>query len=356
MKNFVCLFVAFFSLLSCSHYHLEKRVFSIPELDQEIVKEGKDQKKIILASINDFNGQVYGVESLGIQIGGLDLLQGYVSILKESFNDQLVLLKTGHDFLPASSASRQQSIIQRLLTLNFDIYGVSSKEFIPVQALKSSTHLTFINSNIYTIANSELYDQPPFVSHKILERNGVRLGFISIAPPNHGEPLTGYYFEEAVAAVLRARTHLRRNQAEVIVLISHFPSGCHRPDLAKPLECLATGHLDKLIERLPPQSLDVVFTTGQHHAYGRWKDLMVVTSPGNGLYLNTLVLAYDTRNKKLDLAQSTLFPPTLLCQSFFQMTDDCFIGDERRLNELHKDKLKTVPARFFDKAIPTINK
>lgn len=356
MKNFVCLFGAFFSLLSCSHYELEKRVFSIPDLDQEVLKESPDQKKIILASINDFNGQVSGVESLGIQIGGLNLLQDYVSILKESFSEQLVLLKTGHDFLPASPQSRQQDILQRLLTLEFDIYGVSSKEFTQVQSLKSSTHLTFINSNIYTIANSELYDQPPFVAHKILERNGVRLGFISIAPPNHDEPLTGYYFEEAVAAVLRARTHLRRNQAELIVLISHFPSGCHRPDLAKPLDCLATGHLDKLIGRLPPESLDIVFTTGQHHAYGKWKDLLVVTSPGNGLYLNTLVLAYNTKEKKLDLNQSTLFPPTLLCQSFFQMTDDCFIGDERRLDELHKDKLKTVPARFFDKTIPAIGK
>lgn len=338
-------FIALTKLSSCSHYTLERQRYSLPERSShQLLDELPNEKKVLLSSFNNLNGQVEGVESLGIQIGGLELLTRYLEALGSLFPERWISLGTG-DLMPLQPAGPR--FIEQLSALPVNLLGVSAQDF-PTW-LGVDTQIPLVNSNIFDIQESKLYDRPPFVGHYLIEKNQVKLGFISVAAPPP-KTLVGYYFEDMTAAILRARSYLQKAGAEVMVLLLHEDTGCTRVE--EQLNCSSEGTLERILRRLPQDSLQVVFATSEYHSYGRWRDLFVVTSPGNGLYLSTLVLAYDKAKKKVNLERSHLPAPTLLCSAFFQLSEDCFIGDSRRLSELHEDKLRTIPARFFGQEIP----
>jgi hypothetical protein len=345
--------VALLQLSSCAHYVLQKRTFSNPSLSPpELMKEDGPVKKVFIASVNNFNGQTEGIESLGIQIGGLELTRDYLEIVRKKFGERSLVLSTGNFLFPNHEESA--SVFQSYIALNFDAYGLSHRELAHVlnlpRPVRGQSSPVFINSNIFDLRTSELLGQGPLTNHQIFRRNGINIGLISVAPAPE-QSLAGYFFEDPTPAILRARTHLIRNQAQVLILMLHHPSGCFTDPVSRQFSCESKGMLNSIIERLPAGSIDIVLTTGEHHASGLWKDVFVSSSPGNGLYLKGLVLAFDTQQNAIDHSQTTLLQPTLLCQSFFQLTEDCYIGDSRRLSRLQEDKLRTIPARFLDESL-----
>lgn len=340
-------------LTSCAHYALERHSFSYPDLDQQLMREDDKIAKVFLASINDFNGQHEGVESLGIQIGGFDLTQEYLNIVREKFEGRSLLVGMGN-FIPLSETPElKETLFHRFLGLDFDLYGVSSRELTLARELtqnKISPTPTFVNSNVFDLTTSEVISDGPLVSHYLIRRNNINFGFISIAPPANSV-ISGTYFEDPAPAVLRTRTHLIRNQADVIVLLLHHPSGCYTHPSTRNFTCDESGVVDNLIDRLPPNSIDIILTAGEHHSYGEWKNTFILSSPGNGLYLKGMVIAYDREKRTIDRTRSYLMRPTLLCGAFFQLSEDCYIGDSRRLSLLHDDKLRTIQARFLGSPI-----
>lgn len=313
------------------------------------------ERPLVIASINDLNGQLDGIENMGIQIGGVDLIQSYLDILRSRYSDQVLTLSAGNLFAIPEDTHTAAMIARELSQLKFDGVGMSKSDF-EIYRQNKNINLPLINSNIFEIQTSNLFQLSSSAPTRLIQRGDLSVGLVSVTAAKSDLVYPGFYFEDLTASYLRALTFMRRNNANLIILILNADSGCSRISLQDELQCGQDGVLSRLLDRLPPNSVDVILTTGEFYGYGIYRNTLVLNSPGNGLYLNTLFLVYDTNEKKINLQKTVLQQPTLLCESFFQLTKDCYLGDSRRLNEIHKDKQRTQQARFLGEPVRPTNK
>jgi hypothetical protein len=340
---------------ACSSYNVKVTQYSLPEYIDFSNNLEPHERALIIASVNDINGQLEGIENMGIQIGGISLVKSYLDILRTLYPDRVVTLSAGNLFSIPQDLNSSIAITSEIKDLSLDGVGMSTADF-EIYRQSKPIDLPLINSNIFEIRTSDLYQLGTMAPHRLIQRGDLTLGVISIAAPKEDLIYSGYYFEDLAASYLRARTFLRRNNVNITALILNADSGCSKKSLIDELECLESGQLARLVDRLPPGSIDLILTTGEFYGYGKYKDILVLNSPGNGLYLNTLFLTYDTKTQKINHQKTILQQPTLLCSSFFQLTADCYIGDSRRLNEIHKDKQKTKQAIFLGQPVEITNR
>jgi hypothetical protein len=353
LRVFIPLFLVFglgLYISACSSYSVKSTQYSMPgfiSLNQDLEAH---ERSLIIAGLNDINGQIDGIENMGIQIGGIPLIKSYLDILRRLYPNQVLTLSAGNLFAIPQDLSSANSFSTVLREINFDGVGMSHSDF-EIYRQHNQVNLPLINSNIFEIRSSNLFQLNSTAPHRLIQRGGLNIGVVSVASPRKDAVYSGFYFEDLAASYLRARTFMRRNQADIIILILNADSGCAKRSLADELDCHAEGQLAQFVDRLPPNAVDVILTTGEFYGYGVYNDILVLNSPGNGLYLNTLFLTYDTKDKRIIFDKTILHQPTLLCESFFQLTKDCYLGDSRRLNEIHKDKQKTQQALFLGEPV-----
>lgn len=353
MQNSLLFALLFILLNSCSSTDIKPHRFTSTNKHPEPEELMEQERLLVITSLNDINGQLSGVESQGITIGGYSLIENYLSILKNYYQEKMITISTGHLVPHAASEQLSKSIIDRLTLLPIDFYGVSYREIEGLSHLKKSSSYQFLNSNIFQIQTGKLVSDPPLLASSTKRVNGINLGLISVAIPNDKKLLSGLYFQDIVTAVLKMRNDLVKKNADVIILISHENTFCEtlNPDeqLKAKLECSSSEGLSKLLKRLPPQTIDVIIATGENFSYGRHSSgVYILNTPGNGLYLGHLQLIYNLEEKSINHDKTSLFVPTLLCGSFFELTKDCYVGDDKeRIKALVESKFSKIPAVFF---------
>lgn len=360
MQQSFALFLLFILLNSCSSSDLKLHRYTTTEKHPAPKALLTEERLLVITSLNDINGQLNGVESQGINIGGYTLIENYLTILKNYYPEKMLTISTGHLVPHAASEKLSKSIIDRLTLLPVDFYGVSYREIEEISHLKKSSSFQFLNSNIFQIQTGKLVGGPSLLASSTKRVNGVNIGLISVAIPSDKKTLTGLYFQDIVTAILKTRNDLVKKNADVIILISHENTHCEtnhpdEPQNAK-LDCSSSEGLTKLLKRLPPQTVDVVITTGERFGYGRHSSgVYVLNTPGNGLYLGHLQLIYNLKEKSINHEKTAIFVPTLLCGTFFELTKDCYIGDDsERIKALVKSEFAKIPAVFFGEKLKKI--
>lgn len=352
----IFLFSALFLLNSCSSRNLIKNSYSTPEPHPAPKALAESERVVALATINDLNAQLSGIESQGIRIGGLKLTKDYLSILKKSYAENLLTLSTGHLIPHLANDDLAKSVLTQVESLPIDFFGVSYREidFLTSKAVTSESFKQhFLNSNIFKIQTSQLIEDTPLLPFAVKKINDVSFGLISVAPANDKKINNGVYFQDPVPAILKTRNQLLKQDVDVIVLLSHFPSLCETKEPSdankNELICQDDQGLSLLIKRLPPQTVDIIVSTGERFSYGLHSSgIYILNTPGNGLYLGHLQLVFDTETKKINHQKTSVFVPTLLCENFFELTQDCYVGEnEKRIEALKKSQFEKVQAIFF---------
>lgn len=368
MNHFFCLslLLTLFFFNSCSSRNLTQNYFTTPHPHPTPSSLESSERLIAIATLNDLNGQIDGVNSHGMRIGGLELIKNYLTILKKNYPQNLLSLSTGHLIPHDTSQDLTESLLSQISDLPIDFFGISYREIGDISSLsmpeKKLMKSSFINSNIFKIKNSQLIEDPPVAAYAIQEINDVKFGIISVAPAHENKVITGTYFQDPIPAILKTRNILLKNNVDVIVLLSHFPTQCETktPEKNKKahLLCEENQGLSLLIKRLPPKSIDIILTTGERFTYGiHPSGIYVLNTPGNGLYLGHLQLVFDLETKSINHEKTSVFVPTLLCENFYQLTQDCYLGDnKKRFQALQDSKFEKIQATFFGETINSTDK
>lgn len=347
-KAFLCLFILGF-FLGCSSKEMKKESYALPELPSSFKKPlSQNEKSFVLVGLNDLNAQMSGIESHGLSIGGLDMLERYLSIINTVFKDENLVLSTGHLTQERSSDAQKNYIYQALGKLPIHAIGTSTRE------LKSGEEIVspLINSNVFNIASRSLLENQNMKPYRIFERGGLKIGVLSVTPPDTKEVLNGLYFEDAVASVLKNYNSLKSEGVDIVTLISHYPPECETEspqfENERELICEEDSNLKKILERLPRNEIDIILTTGQRFSFGKINDVYVMNTPGNGLYLDLIKVVYNDDKKRINHSKTKHIGPVLLCQQFYDLTEDCFIGNApERFERIQDTEYEQMPAKFL---------
>lgn len=340
----------------CSSKEMKQESYALPKLPPAFAKNLKPKEKsFVLVGLNDLNAQLKGLEGEGLSIGGAELQERYLSIIENRFEGKNLILSTGHLTQKRSSQNQKKVVYSAVRKSPVHAFGVSSRELEDHQAIKAP----LINSNVFEISSRDLLESEHMKSYRIFERAGIKIGVLSVTPPHPQQVLNGLYFEDAVASILKNYQHLENENVDLVTLISHFPSQCETSspqfEKTRKLSCPETSPLKKILERLPANEIDIVISTGQKFSFGQIDGVYVMNTPGNGLYLDLLRVVYNSEKKQIDHDKTLHFGPILLCESFYQLTDDCFIGNSReRYQKLQEDEFAQTPAYFL--GVPIIGK
>lgn len=344
--------------VGCSSREMKKNNFTLPH-KQTMKHLNENEKGIVIAGINNLNSQLSGIHSQGLSIGGLDRLNRYLEILRTSFKDESLILSTGKLSQEKSSTSQTQRVYESLNQTPIQFFGLSYQEVKSIYQQdneESWKKLNWINSNIFEISTQQLLQNESILPHRIYQTNGLKIAILSVTPTSEDKMIQGLYFQDTAAALLKAQKQLKAQGVDVIGLISHLPHQCEtqNPQFEdeRELVCHEDSNLSRLIRRLPNNRPDFILNTGETFAFGKIEDTYVINTPGNGLYIGLLSLVYDTEKKQIVHNKTTQFGPILLCDEFYNLTDDCYIGHSKKRFEKIKDSnFKKTPAYFLGEPI-----
>jgi 2',3'-cyclic-nucleotide 2'-phosphodiesterase (5'-nucleotidase family) len=355
LKTALFLFIAglFFG---CSSKEMTKKTYTLQKVPTSFTQKlNKNEKSFLLVSLNDLNSQLSGLSGQGPSIGGLEMIDRYLSIVKQVFQGENLILSTGYLTQERSSQEQRHYVYQALGKLPIDGIGMTARELSAKESLESP----LINSNIYDIASRSLLENNNIKPYRIFERAGLKIGVLSVTPPAPEEVLNGLYFDDAVASILKHYKDLKKEGVDLVTLISHYPPLCETqsPQIEeeRKLVCEDESILKKILKRLPRNEVDIAITVGQRFSFGKIHDVYVMNTPGNGLYIDLIKIVYNVEQKKINHQKTQHLGPVLLCETFYSLTKDCFIGNSHeRFQKLKETNFEQMPASFLGE--PVISK
>lgn len=348
-----------FVALACATTSVPTKVLSHPEWSN--IEEDENIKRIVLTSTNFFTGSISpkteDFQKAGIiSVGGSEILEKYINILRDRFEDQVLLVDSGEIINRNVQRKELKNILSHYKKLNFDAVQFSEKEYAKLDGRTIDKYKTnFINTNIINLKNQGPYSSK-YISPQIIKKvNGVKVGIMAISTyknkdVRNNKSLKGIYFEDPVFSILKSRKKLLRKGAKVFVLLIHTHDECENSNCSESLDVL-----EGIIKRLPPNSIDAIVGSAPSMLNQKVKGIPVIQNRGEGKFLSRLELYYNTSSKKLDKQRTVIHEPTKLCSKFFEVTEDCHIEADdhssNKMNLIRESKNKKVSAKFLGQSI-----
>jgi len=271
-------------------------------------KSQEPQKKagtvdIHLLHLNDMHGNIEPQAEKGITsespVGGLAYMASTVKQLRAEYPDSL-LLNAG-DMTQGSfesEISQGKPIMDVINYLGFDAVELGNHDFAmgrsALQAMIGHITAPILGANIQSIATSKTIDgvQPSLIK----EVSGVKVGIIGVDTPKvpeyvKPEELVGMKFSKPESVVKEQIELLKRNGADIIVVLSHLGLPEDR-ELAKNVE-----------------GIDVIIGGHTHTALpeGEKVNGTIIAQAGcNNQYVGDLTLSIDTDTKKIKTHKNRL--------------------------------------------------
>lgn len=379
------------NFISGSH----QKLYSYPE--DEAIEIPRNHEHIILVNTNDISGQAFPhyetVDSIPVEnpkrdlrYGGFAIQKAYFDILRKKFGKNVLFFDSG-DFFKGSLLSdinRGEPLIDIINYLNYDLvspgphdftYGSISElphETIDAQgAIKrnySKINTPVVISNILDIKTGNPVNWQNVYPYKIIEVAGIKIGVLAGLTEDalkrvDEKFLNGLYLQPLAESFLKYSKKLKSMGATVIVGLVHGNGRCGEKlaqeegiplyqvnfDTKKSDLCDKTGSIFKLINKLPPGTLDVMFV-GDHHSKiaNEYKGVSILKSFSNGDFFSRIDLYIDKSSKKITFKK--INQPTKLCYEFIKETNDCYNGNPET------NGTGFVPASYLGEAVRPDNK
>ena len=378
-SNFSAFILGVILLLGgCTFTEEGKRIFSQP--DFKPFSKDEDLLPLTFVTSHGIKSQLfphkeYTKKSMNskwpvfLKVGGVEYLSSYLDIFKKRFSQHFILIETGDVFSSKDDKLKTELLLSSLDHLKFDAVGLGLEG---IKKLKRNPEVfdkhevPFIATNLIDIKSSESLNSKKLFPYKIIEKKGVKIAILSMLPYDiislkDKKDLAGLYFKDLIASFLATKNKLKKENASIFVLMLKTNSNCegvlrpHSQMSADQLNMVCYGQdlLEKFVKRLPPNSIDLIITSGKIIGSGFLNGVPVANSWGEGKFLSQTTLFFSA-NRKQVLSQMTRFhAPIKICHRFFVSTEDCYVEKENiRLKGVREELLKKtafdlVPARLL---------
>ncbi len=384
------------ALLSCSQFRSSpeklaghSELYSSPDSD-DAVSLSKSERRLVIVTTNDLRGQIearqetakdkHSPEQARISVGGAEVFARYLTILREKYPKEVLLLDAGNSLSGSlvSRISSAKAILDFFTKLNYDAVTFSASDLAAGPNLKKpvapeswmpelieSAKAPVLVSNLISLKTTQPVDWGGTLPQLLKDVNGVKVGIIGLLAddlPNKldANVLNGYYVEPAIQSFLKQARSLRLKGADVIIVLIHGGMSCGLErsrekglplskvnfDPMDPTICDTEGSLAQFLNAIPAGSADLVVTGGSTSKIANVVNgTPVLQAFGQGSSFARIDLVWSTRDKMLVTNKLRIHQPIRLCHRFFKKTDDCYTEDESI------DHRELAPARFLGEDI-----
>lgn len=363
---------------SSGHY----RLYTYPDKRTPRKFDKKRFKRLVFVSSNDFNGSVFPKitkinnrfgENRLLKIGGVAAMKAYLDIFRDHFGNDMAYVDAG-SFLNIQKNHAQTLFFYKYLGVEVSSLGLN--EFLVdvpagVDQLNYLASLTrdipfdLVNSNLFNLIKAEQVTLPGSKVTVIKDINGLKVGFIGIltrdlAKKIPDKKINGLYIQNPVKNVISQATKLRRNGANIIVMLANEGLDCtsrqahslNLPEDKVNFDPLDSGHCKsyesdffELLTSLPKGTVDLAITSGGKSKVANIvQGLPVMQNTGDGKFLSWAEIYFDIKQQTIVPQMTQVHQPVMLCQNFLKGTQDCY-----QEGSLNNEEL--ISAKFFGKKI-----
>ncbi|MBC7792837.1 MAG: bifunctional metallophosphatase/5'-nucleotidase, partial [Clostridia bacterium] len=322
MKTFVA--VLAFVLVACTENKApEVSAFSVAPEDLCMT----------LLGTNDIHGtvesRIHGEPPISVREGGLPLLSAYITGVRTSALNPVLLLDAGDMYRGSFASDRFEGkpTIDAMNIIGYDAGVLGNHEFdfgsgetgtdklSVVRQRVADAKFPILTANVYDRATGKRIDWPNTQS-SILKRIGAMdvgiIGISTVDTPSttFASNVTALEFKDPAPIVQAEAAELRNKGARLVVLVGHVGTECASAD-----SCDKDSELVKLLTTLPARTVDAVVAGHTHRDVANWiAGVPVIESSSYGRKLGRVDLCAKAEGG-LDANRSTIHQPTRLCET-----------------------------------------
>jgi len=242
-----------------------------------------------------------GAAPLQVEQGGLGGLAGYLDVLRAKHPNQVLLVDGGDLFqgTVASNLSKGAAVIAAYNALGYRAAAMGNHEFDfgpergehdilgAIKTRLGEAHFPFLACNLVDRATGKLPAWKNLKASTLVTVNGVKVGIIGAITPDTPTVtiptnVASLKFLDPAAPVAREAHKLRKEGAQLVVLIAHIGGACHDTKNPDDLSsCEPHSEMFSLLDKLPKGTLDVAIAGHTHNYIAQRVDGVAVSEAGS---------------------------------------------------------------------------
>ena len=332
-KKLTCT-ICLLGFVSCSWPGVYTKFFVKPDWPRESLSP--EIKKIGIAFTSNFQHyliphKTFILDSKNEQkyssVGGVSALKRYIDIFKKMYGENQVLINTGSIFQNNADIAVKNQIFKFYDEMDYDAVGLTDHNLIDMlerEEFYQTNQIPLLAGNIIDLRTGKPLSKASVIPYKIIERNGVKVGLLAltalkILSKEERRKFKGVYFEDPVTAFLRTKQIFRKHKVDIAILLAHMQDKCSstanhtylkgNKKYLPPIACSSESQgLAEFVNRLPPRSIDLIITSKDNFAMGYLRNIPVAQLKGDGKYLGTVEIYYNTNKRRISTAKNHFLP------------------------------------------------
>ncbi len=316
-------------------------------------------------NLHDASGGDYSVE-----IGGVDLLAGYLAAIREVYSGKMVLVDCGDVFQGTMISNEFEGapMMRAMAKLGYDAAAVGNHEFDfgqvgpisaatadgdPFGALKAmyaSSPFPALAANIIQKSTGRPLEWAGFQPYRVIQLGPVRVGLVGVTTPETpritiSDVRKNLEFRPMAETLVEVAKHLLEiEKAEVLLALVHGGGYCESySDPSDVSSCKPDEELFQLADMLPPNLYSVVMGGHTHRLVAHTKNGTTLLQAGS--YLSHIAYAEIVWSKSQRRVVSVTPHLVALCPWQWENGDSC----------LRPGSGRQVPATFLGRPVSNQN-
>lgn len=335
---------------------------------------GEEAVRLTIVATNDLHGwiepQKRPVADGEPLLGGADVFDAYLGVLRRQRPGEVVLLDAGDMFQGTLVANMTEgaAVIRAYNLLGYDAVALGNHEFDygpegePVVALTpgedplgnvkrriAEARFPVLAGNVVERATGRPPEWRNLHQVVMLERRRVRVGIVGLITPSTpavtlAQNVAALEFRELLPAAAELAGELRRRGAQVVILALHAGGGCESlEDPRDTSSCRRDSELFELLEQLPPGTVDAAVAGHTHQKLAHFiNGVPAIQSFAFGVAFGAIDLHVEKHSGRVLHERTKIWKPVPLCRKVFAVSGDCREGSG-----------PVKPARFLGEEIVT---
>lgn len=290
--------------------------------------------------------------------GGLDLWATYLNNLRQEYGTSRVLWLNAGDQLQGSLESNEYvdekgkpapgaPMVEAFHFLGMTAAAIGNHEFdFGVDVLRDrlrQARYPYLSANLLEKATRQAPHWDNLTPSVMVSTESLRVGIIGLTnvdtpTTTHPHHVQGLEFSPLREATLAQAQALRKQGAQIVVLVAHAGLNCSDVATSKGLRlrsatdpqgrCGEQDEMVQLLHALPAQTVDAVIAGHTHKKVHHFvsqggKPTPVIEAGHHGQYFHLIYLVYDTHTQQLVAEQTRIEGPVPICERIFSHLRDC---------------------------------
>jgi len=343
--------------------------------------EDSDEYNIVLFGTTDIHGNYFPKNNSmpnkqGTYLtGGLEYMASFFDILRNDFGERSMYLDAGDQFQGGLESRISNGSIMtefyNIMNLNSSTLGNHEFDFGLEYLKKRSNESKFeyVIGNIKDSKGNDTFLPRNQVTYKTYQIGKIKAGVIGLITTatkstSGNKDIKDFDFLDYRNIIKKYSDKLRKENVDVIILLSHFGAKC--PNISevyekytlnlynssyKGLHCNPNEEISVLLKNLEPNLIDVVISGHTHDNVHQFiHGYPVMSSVNNGKYFNAMYLYFD-KNKDgkyiFNVNKTIIEGPIPACEKVFKDNKRCEIFEAENMSSYEINNYKFHNVTIF---------